>query len=227
MGCDQRSHRFDPRDNGGSGFSGGSGFTGSAVAKIGTGTGTVSRTGGLLNCGSTCSESLTPGTIATLTASPSAGSAFVGWSGGACSGTGACSFTVNANTTVTANFKSNNAGGPATTPLLETNLTGAAGSVLYRTVTIPAGAKNLIVQISGGIGDVDLFVKFGQVPTTTSYDCRPYLPGNEESCTFPTPAAGTYHVMLRGYSQYSGVTLAASYHKKPINLAPILQLLLE
>ncbi|MES2925221.1 MAG: M12 family metallo-peptidase [Pseudomonadota bacterium] len=198
-----------------------------SVAKIGTGTGTVSRTGGLLNCGSTCSESLTPGTIATLTASPSAGSAFVGWSGGACSGTGACSFTVNANTTVTANFKSNNAGGPATTPLLETNLTGAAGSVLYRTVTIPAGAKNLIVQISGGIGDVDLFVKFGQVPTTIEYDCRPYLPGNEESCTFPTPAAGTYHVMLRGYSQYSGVTLAASYHKKPINLAPILQLLLD
>lgn len=198
-----------------------------SVAKIGTGTGTVSRAGGLLNCGSTCTESLAPGTIATLTASPAAGSSFVGWSGGSCSGTGACSFTVNANTTVTANFNSSSGGGRATTPLLETNLTGTAGSVQYRSVVVPAGAKNLVIQISGGIGDVDLYVKFGQVPTTASYDCRPFAVGNEETCTFPTPTAGTYHVMLRGDSQYSGVTLAATYHKRLINMAPILQLLLD
>src|SRR5439155_1224376 len=35
---------------------------------------------------------------------PAAGSTFSGWSGGACSGTGACTVTVSAATTVTATF---------------------------------------------------------------------------------------------------------------------------
>ena len=51
----------------------------------------------------TCSESVTRGTVLTLTAAPRGGSTFAGWSG-ACSGTGTCALTVTAATTVTATF---------------------------------------------------------------------------------------------------------------------------
>jgi hypothetical protein len=92
-----------------------------------------------------------------------------------------------------------------------TGISGAASSQQFWTMTVPAGASNLQFQTSGGTGDADLYVRFGSAPTTTTYDCRPYTGGNAETCTFATPSAGTWHVMLRGYAAFSGVTLTASY----------------
>jgi serine protease len=54
-------------------------------------------------------------------------------------------------------------------------------------------------------------VRRGSRPTTTTYDCRPYLTGNNETCTLPNPAAGDFYVMLRGYTSYSGVILKGQY----------------
>ncbi|HET7307038.1 MAG TPA: pre-peptidase C-terminal domain-containing protein [Gammaproteobacteria bacterium] len=90
-------------------------------------------------------------------------------------------------------------------------LSGASGSDTYFTMDVPAGATNLTFTTSGGSGDVDLYVKFGSQPTLSSYDCRPYLNGNSESCTFASPQAGTWYVMLHGYQSYSNVTLEGSY----------------
>jgi hypothetical protein len=67
------------------------------------------------------------------------------------------------------------------------------------------------IKLSGGSGDADLHVKFGAKPTTSSFDCRPYLGGNNEECKFSTTSAGTYHVMLNAYEAYSGATLVADY----------------
>ncbi|NII11575.1 M4 family metallopeptidase [Oleiagrimonas sp. C23AA] len=92
-----------------------------------------------------------------------------------------------------------------------TGLSGSSGTQLYYTVQVPAGASNLVIAESGGSGDADLYVKFGSQPTTSSYDCRPYKSGNNESCSFASPQAGTYYVMLRGYSSFSGVSLQASW----------------
>ena len=72
------------------------------VNKTGTGAGTVTGTG--IACGLDCSESVAPNTVVTLTAAATAGSTFVGWSGGGCSGTAACNVTVSAATTVSAQF---------------------------------------------------------------------------------------------------------------------------
>jgi hypothetical protein len=63
---------------------------------------------------------------------------------------------------------------------------------------------------SGGTGDVDLYVRFGSAPTFSSYDCRPYLNGNSETCEFNPAQQGNYHVMLHAYAAYSGVTLTVS-----------------
>jgi serine protease len=90
-------------------------------------------------------------------------------------------------------------------------IAGAASSTQSWTINVPAGASNLVIASSGGTGDADLYVRFGAAPTTTTYTCRPYLAGNAESCSFAAPQAGTYHVMLRGYSAFSGVSLTGSY----------------
>jgi len=93
----------------------------------------------------------------------------------------------------------------------ETGLSGAAGSQVFFTIDVPAGASDLSIVTSGGSGDADLYVRFGTQPTTSSYDCRPYRNGNNETCSFANPSAGTYHVMIRGYSAYSSVSLVGSY----------------
>lgn len=92
-----------------------------------------------------------------------------------------------------------------------TGLSGAASSTQFFTVVVPAGASNLVIASSGGSGDADMYVRAGSQPTTATYDCRPYKTGNAESCTFATPVAGTYHVMLSAYSAFSGVSLQASW----------------
>ncbi|MEG1679529.1 MAG: proprotein convertase P-domain-containing protein, partial [Stenotrophomonas sp.] len=92
-----------------------------------------------------------------------------------------------------------------------TGLAGAASSTQYFTVQVPAGASNLVIASSGGSGDADMYVRAGSQPTTSTYDCRPYKTGNAESCSFATPVAGTYHVMLSAYSAFSGVSLQATW----------------
>ena len=104
-------------------------------------------------------------------------------------------------------------GGGTGTVVLNVNLpSAAAGNVTSNyTVTIPAGTTKLVVATSGGTGDADLYVRLGAAPTTTTYNCRPYLGGNAETCTFNNPTAGSvYYINVRAYSAYSGVNLKAT-----------------
>src|SRR2546428_5897607 len=57
-----------------------------------------------INCGAPGPGRLASGPTVPFAASPAAGSAFTGWSGGGCSGTEPCTVTVSAATTVTATF---------------------------------------------------------------------------------------------------------------------------
>ena len=92
-----------------------------------------------------------------------------------------------------------------------TGLSGAAGESLAFTMDVPAGASNLVFTMSGGSGDADLYVRFGSAPTDSAYDCRPYKYGNEESCSFAAPSAGTWHVRIKAYSAFSGISLVGDY----------------
>jgi len=73
------------------------------VNKVGGGAGNVTSTPAGINCGSSCSFSFNNNTMVTLTATPTAGSAFTSWTG-ACTGSGACTVTMSAAQTVTAMF---------------------------------------------------------------------------------------------------------------------------
>ena len=92
-----------------------------------------------------------------------------------------------------------------------TGLAGATGSQTYFTLAVPTGRTSLTFVISGGTGDADLYVRLGSKPTTTAFNCRPFTNGNNETCTFNAPAAGTWYVMLRGFRAYTGVSLKATY----------------
>ncbi len=74
------------------------------VSKSGSGAGTVTSSPAGIDCGADCSETLVDGTSVTLTASPTAGSSFAGWSGAGCSGTSTCTVTMNAARAVDAKF---------------------------------------------------------------------------------------------------------------------------
>lgn len=93
----------------------------------------------------------------------------------------------------------------------ETGLSATIGNALMYTLEVPENASNLSFQISGGSGDADLYVRFGAEPTTSTWDCRPYRNGNNETCNFSNAQAGTYYVMVRAYSTFSGVSLTGSY----------------
>ena len=181
-----------------------------SVTKAGAGTGSVTSSPAGIDCGATCSASFASGALVTLNAAGTGSGYFTGWSG-ACSGAGSCTVTMNAAQSVTASF----AVGTVITPISQANLSGATGTVQYFSVAVPSGTRNLVIQTSGGTGDVDMYLRATSVPTTSVYDCAPLIDGNNETCAFATPLATTYHIMLVAYAAYSGVSLTVNYTTAP------------
>jgi vibriolysin len=95
-------------------------------------------------------------------------------------------------------------------PVTGISATSGSYSSTY-TLAVPAGATNLVFTMSGGTGDADMYVRFGSAPTDTTYTCRPYLSGNNETCTIAAPSAGTYYVRMKAYTSFSGVSLVGDY----------------
>ncbi|MCO1333974.1 M4 family metallopeptidase [Microbulbifer sp. OS29] len=104
-----------------------------------------------------------------------------------------------------------NEGGELENGVVETDIDGSSSDEIRFTLDVPADATDLVFEMSGGSGDADLYVRFDNEPTTSTYDCRPYTSGNNETCTIDNVQGGTYHVMVRGYSSFSGVSLVGSY----------------
>lgn len=92
----------------------------------------------------------------------------------------------------------------------------ASTDAQYFYLWVPAGARNLRFQTSGGTGNADLYVRAVSWPTTTTYDYRPYLAGNDETVDIPSPRAGNYfHVMVKARAPYTGVKLEARFDAAP------------
>ena len=107
------------------------------VAKTGIGVGTITSSPAGIICGATCSKAFPAGTVVKLTATPSAGSVFAGWSGGYCAGTvPTCTVTMNGARKVTAAFNRSTA-----TYLLRVAKAGTgAGTVTSNPTGISCGA---------------------------------------------------------------------------------------
>ncbi len=88
-----------------------------------------------------------------------------------------------------------------------TGITVARNGEIKYQLTVPNGATNLLFAMYGGTGDADIYVKRGTPPTNTSYDCRPFSFGNNETCFFPSPASAVWYVTVKGFSEATGVSL--------------------
>jgi microbial collagenase len=107
----------------------------------------------------------------------------------------------------------------------KTNLSAATGDWSFFTIEVPNNATDLVISTSGGSGDVDMYTQFSTQPAESIYACRPYASGNNESCAEASPSAGTWHIGLKAYGEYSGVNLTASYTDGTVvNQAPVAQL---
>lgn len=115
------------------------------IAKVGTGSGTVTSSPAGINCGATCAASYTNGTSVTLTATPAASSTFTGWNGGGCSGTGTCTVMLSAATSVTATFTA----APTTYNLSVTKAGTGSGTVSSSPAGIACGATCSASYTSG------------------------------------------------------------------------------
>jgi vibriolysin len=105
-------------------------------------------------------------------------------------------------------------GGTTTTLTNGVALTGqsaSTGSWKHYKITVPASQTSLAIVMSGGTGDGDLYVKRGSQPTSSSYDYRPYLNGNNETVNVTNPVAGDWYISIYAYSTFSGVSIKATY----------------
>ena len=174
------------------------GFTVS-VTKAGPGFGTVTSSPAGINCGATCTSSYLSGKVVTLTASPSAGSSFSGWSGGACGGTGQCTIAGNSSATVTATFAAAN-------PVTITSVApgqGTAGTAVPVTITGSGFATGASVSLSGSgvtAGNVNV-TSATQITATLTVASSAAAGAQDLVVTNPGGGAGT----LTG-----GFTVAAS-----------------
>ncbi|KKP60308.1 MAG: hypothetical protein UR55_C0012G0004 [Candidatus Nomurabacteria bacterium GW2011_GWF1_34_20] len=112
---------------------------GLTISKVGSGT--VTSSDSLINCGADCFETYASGASVTLNAVASTGYTFTGWSGGGCSGTGACTTSMTTSKTITATFTANtytltyttNTGGTITGTTPQTVSYGASGTAVTAT----------------------------------------------------------------------------------------------
>lgn len=151
------------------------------VSKAGTGTGTVTGTG--ITCGTTCTGYYNAGSIVTLTAAPDAGSAFAGWSGGGCSGTGQCSTTLNTAQTITATFNK-----ASTASYTITATAGSGGSITPAgAVSIASGgSRTFSIAPAAGYSIADVKVDGASVGAVSTYTFNNVVTGHTIAATFAT-----------------------------------------
>lgn len=94
----------------------------------------------------------------------------------------------------------------------QNGLGGAAGSMQYFKIAVPAGRSKLDIKTSGGTGDCDMYVRFGASPSLSQWNFRPARKGNAETVTVKAPAAGEWFIMLHGFRAFSGVSLLADHY---------------
>ncbi len=98
-----------------------------------------------------------------------------------------------------------------TNNVAKTGLNAAKGAQTLYSLAVPSGATSLTFTTTGTASDLDLYVRFGSAPTTTTYTCQSAGATSAEQCTISGIQAGTYYVMLDAYTAYSGVTLTGAY----------------
>jgi uncharacterized repeat protein (TIGR01451 family) len=129
-----------------------------------------------ISCPSTCSANFAAGEIVTLVAFAPAGSAFTGWSGSGCSGTGSCVVTMNGAQAVTATFG---------TPTISVTAIGNGSGTI---TTQPSSAIDCTYNgtATGGVCSAQLTGTNGLVTLTAQPNTGSTFAGWMGFCSFTT-----------------------------------------
>lgn len=86
-----------------------------------------------------------------------------------------------------------------------------------RYMYVPWGATSLTFETSNLLfGDgADMYIKFGAQPVASSYNCRSMLPGGQQTCTIPHPAAGLWYVEVVPAGAIPGVFINIAAEDMP------------
>ncbi len=159
---------------------------------IPVGSGSVSSVPVGINCPMDCSMRYVGGTIVTLMATPFPGSAFAGWSGGGCTGTGICLFNLNADTSVAATFTITDS------PLLLTRLVPSSASAGGASFTLTVNGSNLIagsVVQWNGLARTTTYVSNSQLAAAISADDIAAPGVDQVTVVNPAPGGGNSNAL--------------------------------
>lgn len=147
------------------------------IAKAGVGTGTVTSNPAGINCGTTCTLTVSSGTVVTLTAAPTPNNTLTDWGGICPAGSATCAVTVTANQTVTPTFTTSSAN-----PTLGFTLAGTGTGV----ITCNGGACNAsypwgtTMTVSGVASANSSFAGWSGGGCTGTADCTVLLWANTQ-----------------------------------------------
>lgn len=97
------------------------------------------------------------------------------------------------------------------------------GGFQYRKINVPVSASSLSIEtgqtsLSGFIsGDPDLYVSYGELPTTGSFDNRSWNIGPDEDINISSPSDGYWYILVIEYTggsnnnEWGKISLTASY----------------
>jgi hypothetical protein len=91
---------------------------------------------------------------------------------------------------------------------------GIKGSSMYFSTEVPMGINRLVATLDGTTNavtnDCNLFAKFANFPSTTSYNAKGVESKMSEELTISNPLSGTWYFLLYGVTAYSNVTLTVN-----------------
>lgn len=87
------------------------------------------------------------------------------------------------------------------------------GNMVTFSLQVPVGASSLAFILTEGIGNADMYVRFGTPPTTSVFNCRnATATKGVEYCQFNAPQAGTWYVSVHAPEAFSKARLVGSFN---------------
>ncbi|MYG80731.1 MAG: hypothetical protein F4187_02680 [Gemmatimonadetes bacterium] len=89
--------------------------------------------------------------------------------------------------------------------------------LLFRIDIAESAQQVLNVELSGGSGDADMFVHFGERPENRyEYECLSGNPASDELCQMVPTRVGSYHVAVHAFTAFGPSTLTVTVGGKPV-----------
>ena len=88
-------------------------------------------------------------------------------------------------------------------------LSGDTDSTQSFQIEVPEGARILWVDIKGDSGDADLYLQYGEEPTTEMFEYAPFKDGSTEHVLVRRPQSGTWFIMVHGYDKFDDLEIMA------------------